>query len=50
MVAGLARYLRQPRFATAMGMVAFFTTLTLIFAGILVATIAALPLLLERLA
>lgn len=48
-VAGLARHLRQPRFATAMGMVAFFTALTLIFAGILVAAITALPLLIDRL-
>ena len=48
-VAGIARQLRFARLATAMGMVAFFTALTLVFAGMLVATIAALPLLIERL-
>jgi len=45
---GVARQLHLGRVATAMGMVAFFTALTLIFAGLLVATIAALPLLLQR--
>jgi len=46
--AGVARQLRFGRLATGMGMMAFFTALTLIFAGLLVATIAALPLVLER--
>lgn len=47
-VAGVARQLRFPRLATAMGMVAFFTALTLILAGVLVAAIAALPLLIHE--
>ncbi|WP_373047459.1 hypothetical protein [Vulgatibacter sp.] len=47
--AGVARQLRLGRLATAMGMVSFFTSLTLIFAGLLVATIAALPLVIQRL-
>jgi hypothetical protein len=48
-VAGIARQLRFGRLATAMGMVAFFTALTLILAGLLVAAIAALPWIVQRL-
>ncbi len=47
--AGVARQVNLGRVATGMGMLAFFTALTLVFAGILVASIAALPLILSRL-
>lgn len=47
--AGIARQLRLGRAASLLGLLSFFSTLLLLFAGMLVAAIAALPLLLERL-
>lgn len=44
-----ARELHFDRFASLLGMLAFFTATALAFSGILVATIASLPLIVEKL-
>ena len=46
--AGIARQLRLGRAASVIGLLSFFSTLLLHFAGMLVAVIAALPLILEQ--